>query len=102
MEGGRPRPEYLTEYSGLDREAAEVLYNECGVLNFGQDAPSIDSAADRAFPCHMVCRELRRINTENLCNLEAVAGRQFLYSGLPLKIRNGTGSPIRAIAILDS
>jgi len=49
-----------------------------------------------------VCRELQRINTENLCNLEAVAGREFLYIGLPLKIRKGTGSPIRAIAVLNA
>jgi len=96
-----PKPEYCTEYAGLDRRAAEYLYGECGILNIGQDAPSIDNAADRGFPCHLVCRELQRINTENLCNLEAVAGKEFLYIGLPLKIRKGTGSPIRAIAVLN-
>jgi kynurenine formamidase len=97
-----PKPEYCTEYAGLDRKAAEYLYGECGILNIGQDAPSIDNAADRGFPCHLVCRELQRVNTENLCNLEAVAGKEFLYIGLPLKIRKGTGSPIRAIAVLNA
>jgi len=97
-----PKKEYLTEYAGLDRKAAEFLYGECGILNIGQDAPSIDNAADRGFPCHLVCRELQRVNTENLCNLEAVAGKPFLYIGLPLKIRSGTGSPLRAIAVLNA
>ncbi len=96
-----PGQSYLTEYAGLGRGAAEYLYSECGVLNIGQDAPSIDNAADRGFPCHLVCRALQRLNTENLCNLEAVAGRSFVFIGLPLKIRKGTGSPIRAVAVLE-
>ena len=58
------------------------------------------NAADGRFPCHVICRELQRHNTENLANIEEVAGRTFTYCGLPLKIRDGTGSPIRAVAIL--
>ena len=37
---------------------------------------------------------------ENLCNLEKLIGQRFTFIGLPLKIRNGTGSPIRAVAIV--
>ena len=97
-----PRKEYTTEYAGLSREAAEFIYVEGGAMNIGADAPSIDNAADPSFPCHVLCRHHQRINTENLCNLEAVAGKQFLFIGLPLKIRGGTGSPIRAVAILNA
>ena len=99
-----PREEYISEYPGLGLEAAEFLYRECGVINVGQDAPSIEAgrnANELTFPCHVLCRELQRHNTENLANIEDVAGREFLYVGLPLKIREGTGSPIRAVAILD-
>jgi kynurenine formamidase len=39
------------------------------------------------------------INTENLCNLDQVAGKRFIFSGLPLKVIDGTGSPIRAVAL---
>ena len=98
-----PREEYVSEYPGLGKEAAEYLYRECGVVNDGQDAPSIEAggnAAEGTFPCHVLCRELQRHNTENLANIEEVAGREFTYCGLPLKIRDGTGSPIRAVAIL--
>ena len=98
-----PGEDYVTEYPGLGRDAAEFLYRECGVVNVGQDAPSIEAggnAAEGHFPCHVLCRELQRHNTENLADIEQVAGREFTYVGLPLKIREGTGSPIRAVAVL--
>lgn len=98
-----PSEAYMTEYPGLGREAADFLYREAGVINIGQDAPSIEAAAnanEMRFPCHVLCRELQRHNTENLANIEEVAGREFIYVGLPLKIRDGTGSPIRAAAVL--
>lgn len=99
-----PEESYTTEYPGLSQEAADFLYRDCGVFNVGQDAPSIDAAknsADGRYPCHLICRELQRVNSENLANIEDVAGREFLYIGMPLKIRDGTGSPIRAVAVLD-
>lgn len=99
-----PSEAYISEYPGLGRETADFLYRECGVINIGQDAPSIDAAInanDLTFPCHVICRELQRHNTENLANIEEVAGKEFLYVGLPLKIRSGTGSPVRAAAVLD-
>jgi kynurenine formamidase len=99
-----PNTSYVDDYPGLSYEAAEFLYRECGVINVGADAPSIEAACNVAlqrFPCHVLCRELQRLNTENLANIEAVAGRSFFFCGLPLKIRDGTGSPIRAVAVLD-
>ncbi len=38
---------------------------------------------------------------ENLCNLEHGIGKRFTFIALPLKIRGGTGSPLRPIAILS-
>ena len=40
------------------------------------------------------------MNTEVLANLDQLCGKRFYYVGLPLKLRDGTGSPIRAIAWL--
>ncbi|WP_259780631.1 cyclase family protein [Aestuariispira ectoiniformans] len=38
----------------------------------------------------------------DLVNTDALPrGQEFLFIGLPLKIRNGDGSPIRAVALLD-
>lgn len=90
--------EWLTRYSGLDYPGARWLA-EKGVVNIGIDAPAIDNPLDPKFSGHLVCREYQISNTENLCNLDQVAGKRFLYFGLPLKIRKGTGSPIRAVAL---
>jgi kynurenine formamidase len=98
-----PDESYIHDYPGLSYEAADFLYRDCGVINVGADAPSIEAGrnvAARRFPCHKLCRELQRLNTENLANIEVIAGTAFLYCGLPLKIRRGSGSPIRAVAVL--
>jgi kynurenine formamidase len=93
-------PDWLTKYSGLSREAAEFIYGQ-GAVNIGQDAPSHDCSLTKSYPAHQVCREMQTLNTENLGDLGAVAGKTFTYIGLPLKIRNGSGSPIRAVALLE-
>ncbi len=39
---------------------------------------------------------------ESLCNLEALLGKgPFTFIGLPMKWRDGTASPIRAVAVFD-
>jgi kynurenine formamidase len=38
-----------------------------------------------------------------MINLYRLAGRgRFRFIGLPLKIRAGTGSPVRAVAVFES
>jgi len=37
---------------------------------------------------------------ENLNNTEKLIGKEFLFACLPLKIKNGDGSPIRAAGIV--
>lgn len=90
--------EWLTRYTGLNYEGAKWLAKQ-GVVNIGIDAPAIDNPIDPLFSGHLVCKEYQMTNTENLCNLDQIAGKRFLYFGLPLRIRKGTGSPIRAVAV---
>lgn len=40
------------------------------------------------------------LNIENMANLDGVAGRRFNLFAFPLKLRDGTGSPLRPVAIL--
>lgn len=94
------RPEYMTEYQGLNREGTEFIIDQ-GCVNFGVDSPSPDMWYDKTYPCHTVCAERSTTHVENLCNLDKLIGKRFIFIGLPLKIRSGTGSPIRAIAILN-
>jgi len=51
---------------------------------------------------HKACLDLGITHIESLCNLEALIGQgEFRFIGLPLKWREGTGSPIRAVAVFD-
>ncbi len=52
---------------------------------------------------HHICGELGFTHYENMVNLYMLVGRgRFRFIGLPLKIRGGTGSPVRAVAIFES
>jgi kynurenine formamidase len=94
-----PDRSYTEKHPGLTRDAA-IWLAERGVINIGVDNVAIDHADDAEFSGHVVCGEYGIVNTEGLTNLDKVAGQRFLYFGLPLRIRNGTGSPIRAVAVL--
>ena len=94
------KKEFITTYSGLDRSGAEWLAKR-GVVNIGIDSLAIDHSDDMEFTGHAVCAEYQIVNTENLTNLDKVVGRRFEYIGLPLHFREGTGSPIRAVAMLN-
>ena len=49
---------------------------------------------------HHICGELNFTHYENLINLDKLLGRgRFRFIGLPLKIRGGTGSPVRPVAV---
>ncbi|SFI02156.1 Kynurenine formamidase [Tindallia magadiensis] len=91
---------WQTTYSGLSYEGAKWLAEQ-GVVNIGVDAPAIDHPEDTDFSGHLICGEYDITNTENLCNLHLVVNRRFLYMGLPLRIRDGSGSPIRAVALVE-
>jgi kynurenine formamidase len=95
--GGTPR--YATHYPGFDSSAAEWL-GDHRVKIFGVDSPSPDTPGDRTYPMHLFCRANGITHYENLANLSAVVGRRFEFFGLPLRIRGGSGSPVRAVAVL--
>jgi kynurenine formamidase len=96
---------YIKNYPGVDRGAMELL-SDMGAVVVGADAPSIDSYNEvknvREQPAHIVCREREILNIENLANVDRIPAHEFWYVGLPLKFRNGTGSPFRGVAIVPT
>jgi kynurenine formamidase len=51
---------------------------------------------------HHICGELGFTHYENMMNLHLLIGRgRFRFIGLPLKLRGGTGSPVRAVAVFE-
>lgn len=52
---------------------------------------------------HLICGAYEYTHYENLINLQLLTGRgRFRFIGFPLKIRGGTGSPVRAVAIFEN
>ena len=86
---------------GLTAEAARWL-GEQKIAAFGVEtmSPGISGISNKEV--HRICGELGFTHYENLINLERLLGRgRFRFIGLPLKIRGGTGSPVRAVAVFE-
>lgn len=84
---------------GVSAEAARWL-GEKGIAAFGVEtmAPGVIKLSNKEV--HRICGELGFTHYENLVNLHQLIGRgRFRFIGLPLKIRGGTGSPVRAVAV---
>jgi kynurenine formamidase len=98
--GLRPNDKrYLADWPGVSMGAAEYLI-EKSVGALGVDTLSPDPPAALAKnPIHPVVLEKQVLIIENLTNLEQLPD-YFLFLALPLKIRAGSGSPIRAVAIV--
>ena len=94
---------YNSKFVGLEEEAAAWLV-ENGAKGLGIDSISVDHPPniypDYNFPVHALASREEIVIWENLANLDSVAGTRYTFSGFPLKIRDGTGSPVRAIAIV--
>jgi kynurenine formamidase len=92
---------YLTDFPGLTKESATWLGQQ-GIGMFGVEAVSPGRPGRNNFEVHHVCRDLGFTHVEGLVNLDKLIGKgRFRFIGFPLKIRGGTGSPIRAVAWLD-
>ena len=94
--------DYYRNSMGLD-ESGVAWIRERGARCVGIDAPSIDTPDTPGAPAHMdFLRGSPPIYViENLRGLEALPDEIPLFVGAPLPIKGASGSPIRAIAILD-
>lgn len=93
---------YFTENSGLNVEGTEWIAKQ-GAVTFGIDcyrpSPEHANLNDKV---HKACADLGITHIEGLCNLESVIDcGEFQFIGLPLKIKNGTGGPMRAVALIE-
>lgn len=86
---------------GLAASSARWL-GEQGISAFGVEtmSPGVSGVSNKEV--HAICGELNFTHYENLINLHLLIGRgRFRFIGLPLKIRGGTGSPVRAVAVFE-
>lgn len=86
---------------GISTGAARWLGQQ-KIAAFGVETASPGVAGVSNKEVHRICGELGFTHYENMINLDRLIGRgRFRFIGLPLKIRGGTGSPVRAVAVFE-
>jgi len=91
---------------GPDVEAVKFLVTERDILGFGTE--SIGTDAGQAYhlrppyPCHYFMHGAGRYGLQCLANLDQLPPTGAVVIAAPLKIRNGSGSPLRAIALVET
>ena len=91
---------YFIKNPGLSTTAAKYLVSKKTNL-VGIDSPSIDFQASKQFSVHHLFSKNGILILENLANLEKIKSWKFQLVVLPLKLKNATGSPVRAVAVLE-
>ena len=88
---------YFTENPGLDMSSAKYLVSK-KINLVGIDSPSIDLGKDESFSVHHILSKNNVLIVENLANMNKIKSKEFNFTILPLKLKDATGSPVRAVA----
>ncbi len=95
---GRPRS------PGFDADCARWLADESPLVGVGVETVGIDAGAagefDPPFPVHYYLLGAGKYGVTQLANLGALPPTGALLVVAPLKLTDGTGSPIRALALV--
>ena len=91
---------YFLRNPGLAVSAAKYLASK-KINMVGIDSPSIDLGKDSKFSVHHILAKSGILIVENLANLEKINSEMFHLIVAPLKLKNATGSPVRAMALTD-
>ena len=91
---------YFLRNPGLAVSAAKYLASK-KINLVGIDSPSIDLGKDSKFSVHHILAKSGILIVENLANLEKINSEMFHLIVAPLKLKNATGSPVRAMALTD-
>jgi kynurenine formamidase len=86
-------------FPGYGEEAGRLLVEGRQVAGIGIDTASIDYGRSQDFVVHRIAAARNVFNLENLTNLTQLPARGSTVIALPMKIQNGSGGPLRAVAI---
>ena len=89
---------------GPDPEACLWLIEERDVLGFGTECVGTDAgqafAMDPPYPCHHYMHGAGKYGLQCMANLDQLPARGATIISMPLKIEQGSGSPLRVIALV--
>ncbi|MEC3908706.1 cyclase family protein [Tamlana sp. 2201CG12-4] len=87
-------------FPGLDPKAASWLVKNRTISSIGIDTPSIDYGQSSDFESHVILLGENIPAFENLTNLDKLPANDFTIVALPMKIKGGSGGPLRIIALI--
>jgi len=87
-------------FPGLHPNAAQWLVDNRSIAGAGLDTPSIDYGQSEEFRAHRALFKDDVVVLENLANLDRLPPTGFHVLALPMKVRGGSGGPVRALALL--
>jgi len=89
---------------GPSRACAELLAHERDVLGFGVETVGTDAgqagAFDPPFPNHAIMHGAGKLGLASLCSLDQLPPTGAVVIAAPLKIKGGSGSPLRVVALV--
>ena len=88
-------------FPGISAEAAG-LFVERKVAGVGIDTASVDYGQSKDFQTHRILYSHDIYGLENVANLDRVPTTGALLIALPMKIKGGTGGPVRIVAVLPN
>ncbi len=90
---------------GPTADAIKYLVSK-GVIGWGSETVGTDAGAaggmDPAFPAHTLMHQNNRYGLASLCNLDQLPPKGAVIIAAPLKFVEGTGSPVRALALVPA
>ena len=87
-------------FPGLHHDAAKWIVENRTVKAIGLDTPSIDYGQSKDFRTHVTLYEKSVPAMDNVANLDQLPEQGFTVIALPMKIRGGSGGPVRIVAVL--
>jgi kynurenine formamidase len=87
-------------FPGISPEAAQWLVDNRKINAIGLDTPSIDYGQSSEFLAHRILCAASLTIYENLTNLDQLPPSGSFVIALPMKIKGGSGAPLRIIAML--
>ena len=87
-------------FPGLHLDGAKWLIKNRNVKAVGIDTASIDYGQSTYFKTHQELLKNEVLIFENLANLDKLPNKGFNVIALPIKIKGGSGGPLRIIAVV--
>lgn len=87
-------------FPGIHPDAAKFLAMERTIKAVGLDSPSIDYGGSKLFKTHQILFEQNIPGLENVANLDQLPLKGFTLIALPMKIKGGSGAPVRIVAFV--